>query len=49
MTWEEGDEEAAREGGCRRLKKMLGFSYDVFICVLLGLGFVEFQLESLMS
>ena len=37
------------KGDCRKQDKMLGFSYDVFICVLLGLGFVEFQLESLMS
>ena len=28
---------------------MLGFSYDVFIWALLGLGFVEFQMESHMS
>ena len=37
------------KGDCRRQNKMLGFGYDVFIYVLLGLGFVEFQLESLMS
>ena len=36
-------------GDGKRQNKRLGFSYDVFICVLLGLGFVEFQLESLMS
>ena len=37
------------EGDGKRQNKMLGFSYDVFICVLLGLGFIEFQMESHMS
>ena len=37
------------KGDGKRQNKMLGFCYDVFICVLLGLGFVEFQMESHMS